>query len=124
MTGHVQRDGGQSVPHHPGRDPEHRHQRRQRDSRVPLEARARNIVQVPGGGSATVGDRVWLDIDADGVFDPGETGIAGVEVTLKDQFGTPVQVTTTDSQGRYTFIDVAPDTGDFVQITGGLPRQA
>ncbi len=76
---------------------------------------------MPGGSSATVGDRVWLDIDADGVFDPGETGIAGVEVTLKDQFGTPLQVTTTDSQGRYTFIDVAPGTGYFVQITGGLP---
>ena len=88
---------------------------------MPLEASALNIVTVPGGGSATVGDRVWLDIDADGVFDPGETGIAGVEVTLKDQFGTPLQVTTTDSQGRYTFIDVAPGTGYFVEITGGLP---
>ena len=88
---------------------------------VPLEASARNIVPVPGGRSATVGDRVWLDIDADGVFDPGETGIGGVEVTLKDQFGTPLQVTTTDSQGRYTFIDVAPGTGYFVQITAGLP---
>ncbi len=88
---------------------------------VPLSASARNIVLVAGGLTGTVGDRVWLDADADGVFDPGETGIAGVEVTLKDQFGTPLQVTTTDSQGRYTFIDVAPGTGYYVEITGGLP---
>jgi len=88
---------------------------------VPLTATARNIVLVPGGGTATVGDRVWLDTDADGIFDPGETGIAGVEVTLKDQFGTPIQVTTTDSQGLYSFIDVAPGTGYFVEITAGLP---
>ncbi len=88
---------------------------------VPLTASARNIVVVPGGLTATVGDRVWLDADADGVFDPGETGIAGVEVTLKDQFGTPLQVTTTDSLGRYTFFDVPAGSGYFVQITGGLP---
>jgi hypothetical protein len=88
---------------------------------VPLQASALNIVTVPGGGSGTVGDRVWLDTDADGLFDPGETGIAGVEVTLKDQYGTPLQATTTDSQGRYTFIDVAPGSGYFVEVTGGLP---
>lgn len=88
---------------------------------VPLTARARNIVIVPGALTGSVGDRVWLDANANGVFDPGETGIGGVELTLKDQFGTPLQITTTDSQGRYSFIDVAAGSGYFVQITGGLP---
>jgi uncharacterized repeat protein (TIGR01451 family) len=88
---------------------------------VTLSASARNIVVVPSGASGTVGDRVWLDTDADGVFDPGETGLGNVEVTLKDLYGTPLQVTTTDSQGRYTFIDVAPGTSYYVEITGGLP---
>ncbi len=88
---------------------------------VPLQASARNIVIVPGGLTATVGDRVWLDIDADGVFDPGETGLAGIELTLEDQFGTPLQVTTTNGQGLYSFIDVPAGSGYFVEITGGLP---
>ncbi len=88
---------------------------------VTLTASARNIAVVPSGGSGTVGDRVWLDSDADGVFDPGETGLGGVEVTLRDIYGTPLQVTTTDAQGRYTFIDVAPGTGYYVEVTGGLP---
>ncbi|MBX7186324.1 MAG: carboxypeptidase regulatory-like domain-containing protein [Vicinamibacteria bacterium] len=88
---------------------------------IPLTASARNIVLAPSGSTGSVGDRVWLDADADGIFDPGETGIGGVEVTLKDQFGTPLQITTTDSQGRYTFTDVAPGTGYYVEITGGLP---
>lgn len=88
---------------------------------VPLTATALNIVLVPGGLGGTVGDRVWLDTNANGVFDVGETGIGGVEVTLKDQFGTPLQVTTTDTQGRYTFLDVPAGSGYFVEITGGLP---
>jgi uncharacterized repeat protein (TIGR01451 family) len=88
---------------------------------LPLTASARNIVVVPSLGSGTVGDRVWLDADGDGVFDAGETGLSGVEVTLKDEFSTPLQVTTTDAQGRYLFIDVAPGNGYYVQITGGMP---
>ena len=88
---------------------------------IPQSANARNIVVAPSSGSATVGDRVWLDADGDGVLDPGEAGLPGVEVTLKDQWGTPLQVTTTDSQGRYIFINVEPGTGYFVEVTGSLP---
>jgi|CXWL01.1.fsa_nt_gi uncharacterized repeat protein (TIGR01451 family) len=90
---------------------------------VPLQATVRNIVLVPSGITGTVGDRVWLDLDADGVFDAGETGLSGVQVTLKDQFGTPLGVTVTDSQGLYTFLDVAPGTGYYVEITGGMPGE-
>jgi uncharacterized repeat protein (TIGR01451 family) len=88
---------------------------------VSLSASARNIVLVPGGLTGTVGDRIWLDTNANGIFDAGETGIGGVEVTLKDQFGTPIQVTTTDSMGRYTFINVPAGSGYYVEVTGGLP---
>ena len=85
---------------------------------IPQSASALNIVVVPTSGSATVGDRVWLDADGDGVLDPGEAGLPGVEVTLKDQWGTPLRVTTTDSQGRYIFIDVEPGNGYFVEVSG------
>ena len=36
---------------------------------------------------ATLGDRVWLDTNANGVRDAGEAGIAGVTVVLKDAAG-------------------------------------
>jgi len=88
---------------------------------IPQSASARNIVVVPTAVSGTVGDRVWLDADGDGIYDPGEGGLPGVEVTLRDEWGTPLQVATTDPQGRYLFVDVAPGTGYFVEITGGLP---
>lgn len=88
---------------------------------IPISDDALNQVVNPGVLSATVGDRVWLDNDGDGVLDVGEAGLPGVEVTLKDQWGAPLQVTTTDSQGRYTFVGVTPGSGYFVAVTGGVP---
>ena len=31
----------------------------------------------------TVGDRVWHDLDADGIQDPGEPGAPGIKVRLR-----------------------------------------
>lgn len=45
-----------------------------------------------------------------------------MEVTLKDQFGTPLAVTTTDANGLYQFTGVAPGSDYFVQVTGGLTQ--
>ena len=67
--------------------------------------------------SASVGDRVWLDADGDGSQDIGEPGIANVEVTLKDQWGTPVDVTITDVNGRYLFPGVTAGPGYYVEVT-------
>ena len=88
---------------------------------LPISDDALNQVVNPSALSGTVGDRIWLDNDGDGVLDVGEAGLPGVEVTLKDQWGTPLQVTTTDSQGRYTFVGVTPGSGYFVAVTGGVP---
>jgi len=49
---------------------------------------------------------VFIDNNNDGLQQPGEAGIAGVEITLTgtDVFGNPVNITTTtDSSGRYVF---------------------
>ena len=61
--------------------------------------------------AVSVGDLVWLDADRDGVQDSGESGIAGVTMTITkadgtavtDVFGNPVTTTTTDANGKYLF---------------------
>jgi protocatechuate 3,4-dioxygenase beta subunit len=51
-----------------------------------------------------VGNRIWLDADADGIQDPGEAPIAGVDVQLIN-FATnqTVATVTTDGNGHYLF---------------------
>ena len=88
---------------------------------VPVCDDVTNIVSNPSSGSATLGDRVWFDVDGDGVQDVGEPGLSNVEVTLKDRYGAPVAVATTGGNGYYLFEGVAAGTGYYVQITGGLP---
>ncbi len=69
-------------------------------------------------GDASVGDSVWLDVDADGVQDPGEPGLPGIAVTVTTPgsdglLGTPDDIaieTLTDADGRY--------------LVGGLPGVA
>ncbi len=67
---------------------------------------------------ASLGDTVWFDTDRDGIQDPGEPGIEGVEVTLylpgpDGEFGTDddveVATTTTDENGEYGFDGLTPD---------------
>lgn len=54
-----------------------------------------------------LGDHVFLDADADGVQDAGETGIAGVTVNLRNTSGALLATTTTDATGYYYFYDPA-----------------
>jgi hypothetical protein len=53
-------------------------------------------------GQGRIGNRVWYDVDCDGLQTPGEPGIAGVRVVLTDDLGGQL-VTTTDAEGRYEF---------------------
>jgi Ca2+-binding RTX toxin-like protein/protocatechuate 3,4-dioxygenase beta subunit len=60
---------------------------------------------------ASIGDRVWHDLDADGVQDAGEPGLANVRVQLIGADGVTVLATDfTDAQGIYGFDGLAPDT--------------
>jgi uncharacterized repeat protein (TIGR01451 family) len=60
---------------------------------------------------AIVGNRVWLDVDGDGIQDIGETNnIAGVPVYLFDTQTNLIATTTTDSSGIYSFTNVVPGT--------------
>ena len=56
----------------------------------------------------TLGDRVWEDLDHDGVQDAGEPGIPGVTVTLQTPTGTITTVT--DANGNYTFTNLISGT--------------
>lgn len=49
-----------------------------------------------------IGNRVWWDIDNDGVQDAGEPGLSGVQVTLTNPNGSTIN-TTTDVNGNYVF---------------------
>ncbi|MCI5224425.1 MAG: hypothetical protein D3924_17595, partial [Candidatus Electrothrix sp. AR4] len=63
-------------------------------------------------GTGTIGDRVWLDENGDGVQDVGEAGISGVTVYIDDD-GTPGYSAddtqaVTDSNGDYLLKDLTP----------------
>ena len=55
-----------------------------------------------------MGDLVWLDDNANGVQDPSESGVSGVEVRLYTAGGTLVQTQLTSPAGLYLFTDVTP----------------
>lgn len=69
----------------------------------------------------SLGDRVWLDADADGVQDPGEEGINGVTVTLLDGDGDVLATQVTSGDGEYVFEDLGPGTYAVVVDAGTLP---
>ena len=64
---------------------------------------------------ASIGDRVWNDINQNGIQDGGETGINGVLVTLRTGTGTLVASATTTTiagvPGSYRFSNLEP--GDY-----------
>ena len=68
---------------------------------------------------ASVGDKVWMDVDRDGLQDGDEPAMPGVTVTLMradgsavtDASGNPVGAVTTDANGKYVFENLLP--GDY-----------
>lgn len=67
-----------------------------------------------------IGDTIFYDRDADGVFDPGE-GIEGVTVQLL-QGATLIATTTTDENGNYSFGGLPAGTYTVQVITSSLPN--
>lgn len=71
-----------------------------------------------------IGNRVWRDNNNNGVQDPGEPGIAGVQVRLFNSSNVLVGTAVTDANGEYYFVGstvVDPNTTDNVgQVNGGI----
>ena len=57
-------------------------------------------------GTADIGDLIFHDLNADGDWDAGEPGLAGVEVTLTGPGIPPGTTDTTDGSGNYLFTDL------------------
>ena len=55
-----------------------------------------------------IGDRVWDDLNGNGVQDRGEPGLAGISVQLLNSKGALVTRTTTDVSGMYLFTGLRP----------------
>ncbi|MCL4394698.1 MAG: carboxypeptidase regulatory-like domain-containing protein, partial [Chloroflexi bacterium] len=58
----------------------------------------------------SIGDFVWNDLNGNGVQDAGEPGVGGVTVNLLNASGQVIATTTTDSNGKYEFTNLAAGT--------------
>lgn len=59
--------------------------------------------------AAALGDRVWIDLDRNGIQDNGEPGLPDVRVELLHCSGAVVDNTVTDENGIYLFAETLPD---------------
>jgi hypothetical protein len=75
-------------------------------------------------GTASLGDRVWLDYDVDGVQDAGEIGLNGVTVQLLDSNNNVIASATTAGDGTYTFPNLLAGTYKVKVVSSTLPSGA
>jgi hypothetical protein len=71
-------------------------------------------------GTASLGNRVWLDYDADGVQDAGEIGLDGVTVQLLDTNNVVIASAVTAGDGTYTFPNLLAGTYKVRVVTSTL----
>ncbi|MEZ4868799.1 MAG: SdrD B-like domain-containing protein [Caldilineaceae bacterium] len=70
--------------------------------------------------SASIGDLVWHDLNGDGLYQGGESGLAGVVVSLTLPSALVI-TTTTDSNGLYTFANLPSGAYTVTVATSTLP---
>ncbi len=68
----------------------------------------------------TIGNRVWMDENTDGIQDAGEPGIPGVTIELVNGVNAVIATTMTDANGGYLFKGVIPNTYT-VRVASGIP---
>ncbi|MBT6011123.1 MAG: choice-of-anchor D domain-containing protein [Candidatus Marinimicrobia bacterium] len=77
------------------------------------------LVPAPLPTTGQVGNRVWVDSDADGIQDDGEPGLAGVVVDLYSIDSPFIASTISDQNGDYSFQNLAPS--EYFIIFSGAP---
>lgn len=58
---------------------------------------------VNSSNNNSLGDKVWLDANKDGIQNTTEIGVSGITVTLYNNAGVSITSTTTDANGNYRF---------------------
>lgn len=87
-------------------------------SLIGLVGRATREADFTASPRLSLGDKVWADIDDDGIFENGESPFAGVKLNLFEDtdlnneytpgVDQPLGTTTTDTNGTYLFTDLFP----------------
>jgi hypothetical protein len=67
-------------------------------------------------GKASIGDRVWLDQNENGIQDVGEAGFPNVTVNLYDCAEQFIATMVTDGNGFYLFQGLEPEVSYFVEF--------
>lgn len=77
---------------------------------------------LPPPGTARAGNRVWYDVNKDGIQDgnPTEPGVPGVTVELLDEDGNVIATQVTNAQGYYQFTGL--DAGTYSTRFSNLPE--
>lgn len=64
------------------------------------------VYPTPPAPTCTLGDKVWEDVNKNGIQDYGESGVGYVSVKLLDCNGQVLQTTQTDENGNYHFTNI------------------
>jgi hypothetical protein len=67
--------------------------------------------------NASVGNKVWQDLDGDNVQDAGEPGVPGIVVELFDSNNNLIGTAITNGDGEYLITNVPPGTGYYVEFS-------
>ncbi|MBC7899376.1 MAG: hypothetical protein H7070_04930, partial [Saprospiraceae bacterium] len=86
-----------------------------------------NVIGLCDSAPIEIGNRIWRDLNGNGVQDPGETVLAGVTVRLYNSGNALIATAVTDANGEYYFVsgtaaDVNP--GDNIGIVNGQILQS
>jgi len=79
-----------------------------------LEPMDTDVIDFGYRQAGAIGDRVWYDLNADGVQDAEENGLGLVTVRLYDGSDNLIDEVVTDSSGNYLFTDLTP--GDYYVV--------
>ncbi len=58
----------------------------------------------------SIGDYVWEDLNLNGLQDPDESGLSGVTLELLDDTGEVIDMSMTNADGLYQFVNIDPGT--------------
>jgi len=71
--------------------------------------------------TGSMGDRIWLDLNGNGLQDGDEPGIPDITLSIFDSSGNILTTTLTDGNGNYLFSDLSPDEYRIQVYTETLP---